>query len=161
MSYITTEKRRAEKVASEYQAKYGPLFKSMKPVSADQQKALTALCQKNAWLKIHGIPFVDDPFLELDSPYSFSTIEDIEMLKLYFEHGNWSIRNGVVYKDLFFCNQVDGGDEWWTCRYDPETGSWVPFESITFSYFVNNGTFNDYINRMLAATVEQCAKLAY
>ena len=34
------------------------------------------------------------------------------MLKLFFEHGNWSIRQGVVYQDLFFCNQVNGGDEW-------------------------------------------------
>ena len=29
------------------------------------------------------------------------------MLKLFFEHGNWSIRQGVVYQDLFFCNQVN------------------------------------------------------
>lgn len=146
---------------SEYQKKYAPLWDAQKPVSEQQHNELIQLCQRNAWLKSHGIPFVDDPCLELDSPYAFASIDDIDMLRLFFEHGNWSIRQGVVHRNLFFCNQVNGGDEWWTCRYDETAEKWVPFESITFSYYVNNGTFHDLIRRMSEATVEMCAKLAY
>ena len=83
------------------------------------------------------------------------------MLKLFFEHGNWSIRQGVVYKDLFFCNQVNGGDEWWTCRYDHEAGAYFPFESVTMKAVIDKGEFETLLADMLAATVEQCKHLEY
>lgn len=159
---ITAQKKRESEYRNTYHKMYDPMFQSMKPVTEEQHNELVALCQKNIWLKRRGIPFQDDPLMELDYHYSFSTIEDIEMLKLYFEHGNWAIREGVVYKELFFCNQVNGGDEWWTCRYDPQAQTWVPFESVTFKpYYTEGDRFEYLINRMLNATVEQCAKLKY
>lgn len=83
------------------------------------------------------------------------------MLKLFFEHGNWSIRQGVVYRDLFFCNQVNGGDEWWVCRYDHEAGAYFPFESVTMKRVIAAGEFETLLADMLAATVEQCKHLDY
>ena len=83
------------------------------------------------------------------------------MLKLFFEHGNWSIRQGVVYRDLFFCNQVNGGDEWWVCRYDPAEGVYFPFESVTMKLVIARGEFETLLADMQAATVAQCKHLDY
>ena len=83
------------------------------------------------------------------------------MLKLFFEHGNWSIRQGVVYRDLFFCNQVNGGDEWWVCRYDPAEETYFPFESVTMKLVIARGEFEALLEDMQAATVAQCKHLDY
>ena len=104
---------------------------------------------------------MDDPCLESDSSYTFCEYDDIAMLRLFFEHGNWSIRQGVIYRDLFFCNQVNGGDEWWTCRYDHEAGEYFPFESITMKAIINKGEFEALLADMQSATVEQCKRLDY
>ncbi len=146
----------------EYEKKYGPMRAARKPVSPQASRIRWwQLCQRNCWMKKHGLAFMDDPCLEEDSPYTFYKYEDISMLKLFFEHGNWSIRQGVVYRDLFFCNQVNGGDEWWTCRYDHEAGAYFPFESVKMKPIIQKGEFETLLADMLAATVEQCKHLDY
>ena len=104
--------------SNNFKEEYTQLYKEMcdarHPVSKTLHQKLVETCQKNIWLRVNGAPFEDDPCLELDSPYEFCEFQDIDSLKLFFDHGNWSIRQGVLYKDLFFCNQVNGGDEWWT-----------------------------------------------
>ena len=138
---------------------YDEMRSKMLSVSKELEKEYKKLCQKNIWLKRFGIPFEDDPCLELDSPYSIVEIKELEALKAFFEHGNWSIRQGVLYHDLIFANQVNGGDEWWTCkRFD---GEWVPFESITFRLIIEDGEFERYIARLDAATRYQCEHLDY
>ena len=67
----------------------------------------------------------------------------------------------MVYRDLFFCNQVNGGDEWWTCRYDHEAGAYFPFESITMRLIIQRGEFETMLADMQAATVEQCKRVDY
>ena len=145
----------------EYEKTYGPMRAARKPISQELHDKLVALCQRNCWLKRHGLAFRDDPCLEADSPYTFYEYEDIAMLKLFFEHGNWSIRQGVVYRDLFFCNQVNGGDEWWVCRYDPAEGAYFPFESVTMKLVIARGEFETLLADMQAATVAQCKHLDY
>lgn len=104
----------------EYNKKYGPMKAAMVSIDAQNPETkpvydtLVELCQRNIWLKKNGVDFQDDPFMEADYPYSFCRFDHITHLKLFFEHGNWSIRQGVVFGDLFFCNQVNGGDEWWS-----------------------------------------------
>lgn len=143
------------------------LREAMAPIDASspegekEYRTLVSLCQLNPWLCRRGIPFIDDPFLELDCPYTFSRISDISVLEAFFEHGNWCIRQGVVFDNLFFCNQVNGGDEWWTCRYDEETKIWIPFESISFRLMIQAGEFHDLIHRMRTATAQQCKSLEY
>ena len=141
-----------------FQKEYAQLCEELRsarnPVSDDLRKKLVQTCQKNPWLRVHGIPFEDDPFFELDSPYEFCEYEDLSALKLFFDHGNWSIRQGVVYKDLFFCNQVNGGDEWWTCKLDPATGEYVDFDSITMHLIIERGEFEDLIQRLCRVKIK-------
>ena len=74
-----------------YAEKYGPMLAARRPVSPDRHETLVQLCQRNCWLKRNGLAFMDDPCLESDSSYTFCEYDDIAMLRLFFEHGNWSI----------------------------------------------------------------------
>ena len=56
---------------NEYAKTYSPMFAARRPVSPELHQKLVALCQRNCWVKRHGIPFHDDPCLEADSPYTF------------------------------------------------------------------------------------------
>lgn len=138
---------------------YEEMHDKMIPVSEEMQKTYKKLCQRNGWLMDGGIPFEDDPCLELDSSYSIIEFKDSEALETFFEHGNWSIRQGVLYHDLIFANQVNGGDEWWTCkRFGSE---WVPFESISFRFIIKDGKFTEFIERLDKATRFECEHLQY
>jgi|GEM_PF-594272 len=135
-----------------------------------EQASLVEKCQENGWLRIGGYDWQDDPFLE-EYPYDFAVVEDVEELREKFVGGNWAIRQGFVYDDLAFIQQVNGGDEWWTLKRVGDSGTradWVDFESWSFepsadpSYrgaepkeFVNN------IRSMQMATPEQCRALEY
>lgn len=72
-------------------------------------------CQGNVWLKVGGVDFEDDPYMELDYGYNLKNCETIEELEKMIGQGNWTIRQGFAYEQLLFGNQVNGGDEWWTC----------------------------------------------
>lgn len=90
---------------------YEAMWGNLKKVAPSLHESLVAKCQENLWLRRSGILFENDPYLELDSPYSFVEVEELETLEVFFYHGNWSIRQGIVYGDLVFINQVNGGDE--------------------------------------------------
>lgn len=129
------------------------LFSAMKEVSPKVQLQLEKKCQENVWIKDHGAAFFYDPILELDSPFSFSQIDEIDTLKEYFSYGNWSIRCGVVYKDLAFIQQVGGGDDWWTLKRDGD--GFVAIEDISFLPVIKAGNFESLIDRLETDSVEQ------
>ena len=130
-------------------------------LSKPEHDALVNKGQSNGWLKRGGYDFEDDPYLEADSPYSFVRANDIETLELFFGQSNWAIRQGVVYEGLAFINQINGGDEWWTLKFDEECGKWIAFESITMHCFIEGGGFKDLVERLLNATVSECLGLNY
>lgn len=132
---------------------------NMTPVTAEEQKSLEAMCQKNGWLKRGGYDWQDDPFME-EYPYEFDRCFSIEDLRGFFEAGNWAIRQGAVYGDLAFIQQVNGGDEWWTLKQDGDT--WVPFESVSFGRIARDASeFTRHIASMRLATVDECKHLEY
>lgn len=75
-------------------------------------ESLVAKCQENGWLMRGGYAWQDDPYLE-EYPYEFAKADSIEELRGFFVQGNFALRQGAVYEDLAFVQQVDGGDEWW------------------------------------------------
>lgn len=105
-------------------------------------------CQDNFWLKRGGGEFEDDPGMELDYGYCVHTCPTISELKAKIGQGNWGIRQGFAYKRLLFVNQVNGGDEWWTC-WKHEDGRIQDFESITFRGIIERGDFESYIDNLL------------
>ncbi|PNV67160.1 peptide ABC transporter substrate-binding protein [Enteroscipio rubneri] len=129
------------------------------PITGEEHELLVAKCQENGWLKRGGYDWQDDPFME-EYPYEFSKAESIEGLRNAFARGNWAIRQGFVYEDLAFIQQVNGGDEWWTCkRFD---GEWIDFESWSFGRIsLDPAEFEDAMLHMRHATKEECTSLRY
>lgn len=116
-------------------------------VEKEVAKVLERMCQANIWFKRGGAMFVDDPISELDYNYHFCEATTFTQLETFFKHGNWAIRQGIVFGDLAFVNQVNGGDEWWTLkRFDDD---WYQFESITFLPIIERGEFKEYVASLL------------
>ena len=132
-----------------------------KPLDEETCGQLVSKCQENGWLKVVGYDWQDDPFLE-EYPYEFTRIDDINALREHFGRGNWAIRQGVVFDDLAFINQANGGDEWWTLKRDGE--EWVAFESTSFAYVIEakgRAAFETLVRSMQLATPAQCMTLDY
>lgn len=67
---------------------------------------------------------------------SVCVIDSIGELRRFFKHGNWCLGCAVIYKDLCFIQQINGGDEWLTIRKTAKGAE--SFESITFGPMARN-----------------------
>ena len=130
------------------------------PVDKKTAEQLERKCQDNCWLKRGGYDWQEDPYLE-EYPYEFCKASDMDELASFFGHGNWAIRQGVVFGGLAFIQQVNGGDEWWTLKKDGDR--WVDFESVSCGLMIRHSRddFDRLIASMRAASVEECARLDY
>lgn len=86
-------------------------------------------------------------------------IDDPIELEKFFSYAAWMLGQGVIYKNLFFLNQVDGGDEWATYKITDE--EIFQFESLTCNAIIRDGEFQDLLKRIEKATNEQLANLEY
>lgn len=133
---------------------------NLTPATQEEHDSLVEKCQKNGWLKRGGFDWQDDPWLE-EYPYDFSRAPSIKDLADFFSNGNWAIRQGVLFGDLAFIQQVNGGDEWWTLKRCPD-GSWLDFESYTMNYILPDmSRFTQAIASMQLATPDECKHLEY
>lgn len=145
-------------------------LKNIEKVDDRTRDALIEKCQENGWVRRGGYDWQDDPYLE-EYPYHFTRVNDIEELRGIFASGNYAIRQGFLYDDLAFIQQVNGGDEWWTLKQVSDEGlptDWLDFESWSFEHDANLSHGNvepkDFINdirSMQMATPEQCKRLDY
>ena len=71
----------------------------LKEADERTKRELTDKCQENGWLRRGGYPWQDDPYLE-EYPYEFAKAGSVEELRGFFAHGNWALRQGIVYEDL-------------------------------------------------------------
>lgn len=129
-------------------------------VSPQIAAELELACQRNGWLCYNGFAWQDDPYLE-NYPYAFARARNIDDLTSFLEEGNWSIRQGIIYQDLAFIQQVDGGDEWWTLKRTDE--GWLEFESLSAGMIINRDPqeFKEMVGCMNRATSKQCRHLNY
>lgn len=117
------------------------------PEPKDQIDIWIMLGRANPW-----IAGAYDPPFTRNSFYQCKTVEE---LKEKFKFANWCLGQAFYYKDICFINQVNGGGEWLTIRYN------IPFESITMSLVMKNGEFESLIERLLTATKMQCERCEY
>lgn len=133
------------------------------PPDSAEHAELVVKCQENWWLQKGSIPWQDGPYLE-EYPYEFVCTDDLDALQAYFQRGNYTVKQGIFYKDtLVFIQQESGGDEWWTLkRNSHENGKWVAFESWSFGPVEwYDRKFSSIIASMELATIEQCKGLTY
>lgn len=117
----------------------------IKTIEGEEEKKLIEKCQENYWLKDNGALF-QDGLDESDYPYSFIRVERRLDLINYLESAGWAIRNGFVYDDMAFIQQVNGGDEYWTLI--KHEGNWYDFESVTFRTSIERGEFYRFLDEI-------------
>lgn len=104
---------------------------------SDQENAsLIHSCLGNAWL--------NDKEYDL-SEYPFDFIKCHRKLDLmnYMSQGNWALRQGFVYKDIAFVQQVNGGDEFLTF-IKKNDWNWIAFDSVSVEKTIENNQFYSY-----------------
>lgn len=90
---------------------------------------------------------------------SFIFVEDLLELEEFFRRGNWCLGQAVIFQELCFIQQIDGGDEWLTMKlFGNEV---VVFESISFQPFIRHGEFDELLSQLQKASKEQCELLTY
>lgn len=94
--------------------------------------------QQNTWLKIGGVAFQEDPFMEQDYGYELTYCSNVEDLLKKIGRGNWAIRQAFGYGSLVFANQVNGGDEWLAIKKF-KSGKIKLFDSIPFENMIREG----------------------
>jgi len=141
--------------------KYEIMENGLKIISDEEIRALIDKCQENSWLKIEEIDFDENFNVDDYYPYCFFRTKNLEILKMYFIHGNWAIREGILFKDICFVNQVSGEDEYWILKYDAENNKWINFESVNFRDILRDNEFESFIDRLCKTTIEDCKKLNY
>jgi hypothetical protein len=114
---------------------------------ADPFSTWLSLGRENRWI---GQAW-DPPFTR----QSFSRCADAAELKARLEHGNWCLGSAFYLGELCFIEQTDGADKWLVIKAN------LAFESASCGAMIANGTFDDFLSRIQAATPEQCARLAY
>lgn len=102
-------------------------------LGSEEAESLALACLKSRWLT-RGIA----PDLRDKTPtqhFSFFNSDTCDALREYFRSGSHPLRDGIVYRNLAFVQQVDLGDEWLVLRrvFDDESGEahWIPFESYS------------------------------
>jgi len=87
---------------------------------------------KNGWMNGKFAEADGDFIVEEDrlNKKSVAVIDDIGELRKYFAMGNWGLGSSVIYKNLCFMNQINGGDEWLVIKQF-KNGIAKAFESYT------------------------------
>jgi hypothetical protein len=111
------------------------------------REAWYALGLANPWIKE-----ADDPAFTRSS---FTGCFSVDELQERIVASTWAIGTAFYYRNLCFIQQVDGGDEWLTIRHG------LAFESISLLPFIERDELASLVQRLLAASKEQCRRLEY
>lgn len=117
--------------------------------------ALLEIGRRNLWIRDAWDPAFNER--------SFYRCTSRDELRQKFEHGNWSNGTAFGFESLWFIEQGNGNDEWLTVKTFDDRPP-VAFESISWHYIITRGDagkFNEYLDRLVAATAEQCQTLTY
>lgn len=118
----------------------------MQEIEGKEKEDLIAICQKNGWLKHDGYEFQDESLSEEEYEYNFLRCERRLDLMNYLEYVSWAIRDGFLFEDMAFIQQVNGGDEYWTLIN--QNGKWIDYESVTFRPSIERGEFYALIENL-------------
>jgi hypothetical protein len=114
---------------------------------ADPVATWLAIGEANRWIR----RACDPPFTRA----SFIACADAAELAARLAHGNWCLGQAFFLGDLCFIQQVGGGDEWLVIKEN------VAFESASCGHMIASSSFDDFLSRIRAATLEVFAKLLY
>jgi hypothetical protein len=134
------------------------LFKRLRKPKTKEEKDFAERCykigMKNGWCSGRYAIEDGDFIVEEDrlNRKSFSVADDEETLKEFFKFGNWCLGQGIIYRNLCFIQQDNGGDEWLTIK-DFQDGA-EDFESISWEHIIKegDGEFAGLLGKLLTVT---------
>jgi len=94
------------------------LHEIVRKPKTEEEKRLLARCYKeglkNGWAsgkydRLDGNFLVEEDRLNKNS---ISFVDTQKGLIEFFKQGNWCLGTGIIYKNLFFMEQTNGGSEW-------------------------------------------------
>ena len=94
------------------------LYEIIRKPQTEEEKKLLIRCynegKKNGWAsgdcdRANGNFIVEEDCLNKNN---ISFIDSQEGLIEFFKPGNWCLGTGIIYKNLFFLEQTNGGSEW-------------------------------------------------
>jgi len=142
--------------------------KQLRKPTTTEEKDFAKRCykigMKNPWCSGKAA-FEDGDFIVEEDRLnkgSFCVADSEEELKEFFKFGNWCLGQAIIYKDLCFIQQVNGGDEWLTIK-DFEDGA-IDFESMSWELIIEkhgDAGFSDLLGRLLKADKDACVHLKY
>jgi len=94
------------------------VFKTMRKPKNDKEQKLLSKCLKeglkNGWASGKYAIEEGDFIVKEDrlNKNSISFIDNEKDLINFFKCGNWCLGTGIIYKNLFFLEQINGGNEW-------------------------------------------------
>ncbi len=136
------------------------MFPNLREAKNEKEKAEVLACYKkgmtNGWASGKYAMEAGDFIVEDDrlSKDSIGFADTLPELKAFFKDGGWTLGTGVIYKNLFFLQQIDGGDEWAVYEIEPGGKVGNEFESITMNAFIkpkdrlNHETFEELIHKL-------------
>jgi hypothetical protein len=132
------------------------------PINENVVLAFMKKANENPW--INGRVSIEDgdPLSAMEYALNrnkFTFAHRFKVLKEFFEHGNWAQNEAIVYRDLCFVQQINGGDEWLVMKWFKDHA--ISFESMSFRFALKRGDFEDIINDLCNATEEQCKNLEW
>lgn len=73
---------------------------------------------------------------------SICFIDSVKELRKFFEYGNWCLGQGIIHKDMFFLQQVNGGDEWASHKiFEDRIEQW---DSTSWGHIIEKREFTKY-----------------
>lgn len=114
---------------------------------ADPVSTWLAIGSANRWIQ----RACDPPFTRR----SFVECRDAVELKAWLAHGNWCLGSAFYLGDLCFIEQQAGAGEWLVIKDN------VAFESASCGDMIGAETFDTFLARIQAPSVEQCKALGY
>lgn len=109
-------------------------------LSNQENASLIHACLENTWLS-------DEEFNLSDYPFDFIRCQRKLDLMNYMSQGNWALRQGFVYKDLAFVQQVNGGDEYLTLIKKNDE-KWIAFDSVSVEKSIEKNEFYSYFEKI-------------
>lgn len=109
-------------------------------LSKQENDSLINACLENAWLSDEDFDLSDYPF------YFIKCHRKLDLMN-YMSQGNWALRQGFVYKDIAFVQQVNGGDEYLTL-IKKNDGKWIVFDSVSVEGSIKNNEFYSYFEKI-------------
>lgn len=134
----------------------GGYVEDYRPITLEEIKAK---CEENIFVRSHNSYYAQggDPMVDINNALNLYHCKTVEELKKAFMTYDCH-RQCFVYKNLVFINStLGGGWEAWTLKKFGE--ELIPFESISMQLIIKEGidnkTFEEYIEELLALTEEQ------